>query len=53
MQAFVAAHPRDEHGVHRYGLDAFGLDSESIHDTFKGYCEHFDVPSEPFDDDPH
>jgi len=50
MHAFVAAHPKEEHGVHRYGLGAFGLDSESIADVFKGYSEHYGVEPEPFDE---
>ena len=48
MRAYVAAHPRDEHGVHRYSLDAFGLDANEIRQAFKGYCEHFGVAPEPF-----
>lgn len=48
LRRFVAAHPRDEHGVHRYGLEAFGLSEPEIRDAFKGYCEHFGVEREPF-----
>jgi hypothetical protein len=48
MHAFVAAHPKDEHGEHRYGPGAFGLDPESMAGAFKGYCEHFGVRPEPF-----
>ena len=48
MHAYVAAHPKDEHGVHRYGPGAFGLDSEAIAHAFKGYCEQFGIRPEPF-----
>jgi hypothetical protein len=50
MKSFVAAHPRDEHGVHQYSLESFGLDASEIRQKFKGYCEYFGVASEPFGD---
>ncbi len=50
MRRYVASHPRDEHGVHRYSLSAFGLDEAEIRQAFKGYCEHFGVAPEPFVD---
>ena len=49
MQGYLAAHPKDEFGVHQYGLEAFGLDPAAIAQTFKAYCEHFRVEPEPFD----
>jgi hypothetical protein len=50
MRGYVAAHPKAEHGVHRYGLEAFGLDPDSIAAASKGYSEHFGVEPEPYDD---
>ncbi len=49
MRASVANHPWDEHGPHRYGLEAFGLDPTQVAETFQAYCEHFRVEPEPFD----
>ena len=49
MRAFVDANPRHAHGVHHYHPQAFGLGEEEIRAAFKGYCERFDVPPEPFD----
>jgi hypothetical protein len=48
MHAFVAAHPREEHGVHRYNLESFGLDAAEVRRAFKGYTEHFGVEPEPY-----
>ena len=48
MHAYVANHPRDEHGQHRYTLESFGLDETRVTETFKAYCEHFRVEPEPF-----
>jgi hypothetical protein len=48
MRTFVAAHPRDKHGVHRYGLESFGLDQDRVDEAFKGYRERFGVKREPF-----
>jgi hypothetical protein len=50
MRGYVAAHPKAEHGVHRYGLEAFGLDPDSIAAASQGYSEHFGVEPEPYDD---
>jgi hypothetical protein len=49
MHAYLAAHPRDEHGEHRYSLEAFGLEPEAIAQAYKGYCERFGVEPEPFE----
>ncbi len=48
MQRYLAAHPKDEFGVHRYSLEAFGLEEEAVSAAFKGYRERFDVAPEPF-----
>jgi len=49
MQRYLVAHPKDEFGVHRYSLEAFGLEEEAVSAEFKGYRERFDVAREPFD----
>jgi len=46
MRAYLAAHPRDEHGVHRYSLEMFGLDAESVSKRFERYRTRFAVASE-------
>ncbi len=49
MGAFLARHPREEHGSHDYSLGGFGLDPEAVWQTFKSYCEGFGVEREPPD----
>ncbi len=46
MREYLARHPRDEHGVHRYSLAQFGLDAAAVRDAFRGYCERFGVEPE-------
>jgi hypothetical protein len=48
MQRYLAEHPKDEFGVHRYSLEAFGLEEEAVTAAFKGYRERFGVESEPY-----
>ena len=48
MQHYLDKHPKDEFGVHRYSLEAFGLNEEVVNDRFKAYREHFGVGPEPF-----
>ena len=48
MRAYVAAHPKDEFGTHRYSLRAFGLDEDGVNAAFKGYRERFGVKAEPY-----
>jgi hypothetical protein len=36
---WLAANPRHKHGVHRYRLDDFGLEAETIERDFAGYRE--------------
>ena len=46
MAAYLAHHPRDEHGEHRYSLELFGLDPARVTEAFKAYCERFGVETE-------
>jgi hypothetical protein len=43
MQRYLQLHPKDEHGVHSYSLESFGLTPQVIADTFEAYCERFHV----------
>jgi hypothetical protein len=36
-RAWLAANPQHKHGVHRYGLDDFGLDAETVNREFAVY----------------
>ncbi len=49
MRRYLAAHPKHEFGIHRYSLEAFGLDETSLNAAFKGYRERFEIAPEPFD----
>lgn len=46
MRAHLADNPKDKHGAHRYTLEAFGLDAETLSDRFKGYREFFAIRPE-------
>jgi hypothetical protein len=46
MRAYLGAHPRDEHGAHRYSLEMFGLDAGAVSRRFARYCERFGVEAE-------
>lgn len=46
MRAWVAAHPRERHGVHRYDAADFGLAPGEVAERFRVYRERFDVAAE-------
>jgi len=46
MGAWLAANPKDKHGVHRYSLEEFGLDRETVDRTFASYRERFAIRAE-------
>jgi hypothetical protein len=48
MQHYLDNHPKDEFGVHRYSLEAFGLEEETLNDVFKSYRERFAITPEPY-----
>jgi hypothetical protein len=48
MHSYLAAHPRDEHGTHHYGPEAFGYEPDTLAEVFKGYRERFGVEPEPY-----
>ena len=41
MRRFLARHPKDKHGRHRYTLDQFGLDRDQEAARYRAYCERF------------
>lgn len=47
MRAFLAAHPGDGYGTHRYSFADTGLDEGELRERARRYQEYFDVPSEP------
>jgi hypothetical protein len=47
MRAFLDAHGREKHGVHRYSFSDTGLDEGEIRDRAKRYVDYFDVTPEP------
>jgi hypothetical protein len=44
MQTFLAANPKNKHGVHSYTLEQFGLSRAAEAARFKSYCERFEIP---------
>lgn len=43
INAFLAANPKNKHGVHRYTLEQFGLSRSTESARFKSYCERFGI----------
>src|SRR6185369_7334142 len=52
MQRYLARHPKDRHGAHRYSLSAFGLDARDLRPRFRSYCERFGLEPEAADPGP-
>jgi hypothetical protein len=46
MRRFIAVHPKDKHGAHRYELEEFGLDPAVERAKFREYTDFFDVVTE-------
>jgi hypothetical protein len=44
MSNFLAANPKNKHGVHRYTLEQFGLSSAAETVRFRKYCQRFRIP---------
>ena len=47
MRRFLAEHPADKHGGHRYRFADTGLDEGALRERARRYQRCFDVPSEP------
>jgi hypothetical protein len=43
IDAFLAANPKNKHGVHRYTLEQFGLSRTAEAARFRNYCERFGI----------
>jgi len=43
IDAFLAANPKNKHGVHRYTLEQFGLSRATETARFRDYCERFGI----------
>jgi hypothetical protein len=43
MNRFLAANPKNKHGVHRYTLEQFGLSRAAEATRFRSYCERFEI----------
>lgn len=41
MLGYLAGRPRNKHGTHNYGLDQFGLTSETVETLFSDYVAHY------------
>jgi hypothetical protein len=46
MRRFLAAHPSDEHGAHRYTLEDAGLDAAAERERYAAYQQRFGIQSE-------
>ena len=46
LTAYVAAHPRNQFGVHGYDLAEFGLVADQLAERFSGYVSRYDVAPE-------
>jgi len=46
MKRWLGENPRHKQGVHRYGIDQFGLDIPAIERLFGAYCDRFGVSRE-------
>jgi hypothetical protein len=44
MERFLAANPKNKHGVHSYTLEQFGLSRAAETVRFRKYCERFRIP---------
>ena len=44
ITTFLAANPKNKHGVHRYTLEQFGLSRAAETARFRSYCERFAIP---------
>jgi hypothetical protein len=44
MQKFLAANPKNKHGVHSYTLEQFGLSRAAEANRFRNYCDRFRIP---------
>ena len=46
MRRFLAANPKDKHGVHSYAIEDTGLDPATERERYRAYQQRFGVESE-------
>ena len=46
MRAWLAGNPQHKHGKHRYRLEDFGLDGDTVENAFADYRGRFSIPKE-------
>jgi hypothetical protein len=47
IQHWLAEHPHNKHGAHRYTLEQFGLTAEKVESVFADYHAHFNMTPTP------
>lgn len=43
IKTWLAQNPQHKHGVHRYSLEQFGLEPDTVNHQFANYCERFNI----------
>ncbi|WP_272954057.1 hypothetical protein [Dulcicalothrix desertica] len=38
IQQYIRENQQHKHGVHRYSLEQFGLNTDDVNEKFKDYC---------------
>jgi hypothetical protein len=46
MRRFLAEHPQEKYGGHRYSFADTGLDAGALRERMRPYQQFFDVPDE-------
>ncbi len=46
VRDYLAANPRDKHGLHTYSIEDFGLDRDQVDEAFAAYNQRFGVSRE-------
>jgi hypothetical protein len=44
IEASRKVNVQHRYGVHRYSLEDFGLSRDAVHEAYRGYLSHFDIP---------
>jgi Sulfotransferase family len=46
LKRYISENPQYKHGIHRYSLEQFGLDSKKVRQQFESYTQRFNIPLE-------
>jgi hypothetical protein len=46
FEARIASNPKGVYGTHRYEPETYGIDVGAVHEQFRFYTDHFNVPLE-------